>query len=399
MLAPLLGLGQICSWGSLYYSFPLIVLRMQDELGWSKSELYAGATIGLAMTALLSYPVGVGIDRGWGRWIMGGASMAALLVMGWWSVTDHLLAFYVICALCGAIQAAVLYEPAFAVFARHVGARNARAGITHITLWGGFASTVFIPATELLITAFDWRATLLWLGGVNFIFGLIYFWLIQPKSDLDHAHTHEQKLADISRDRQIVRANLSNSLFWLILGTLAIYAGMFSAFTFHMYPLLQEDGLSDRDVVMAIAIIGPAQVLGRYLVTVYAPGMPMRLLGALMVAVFPVAFAMLIPANPGFWLVAVVFAAYGMANGIFTIVRSFVVPEMLSPHAYGALNGIITIAATIARAAAPLAAAWLWTVNQSYGLVMWAIVGASLLLASGFWTAAWRTRHATRDLI
>lgn len=397
MLAPLLGLGQICSWGSLYYSFPLIVLRMQAELGWSKSALYAGATIGLAMTALLSYPVGVGIDRGYGRWIMGGSSIAAFLVMGWWSITDHLLAFYVICALSGAIQAALLYEPAFAVYARHVGARNARSGITHITLWGGFASTVFIPLTELLISAYDWRTTLLWLGAINFIYGLIYLWLIRPLRDVDHAHTSEQKLADISRDRQIVKDNLSNSLFWLILGTLAIYAGMFSAFTFHMYPLLQEDGLNERDVVMAIAIIGPAQVLGRYLVTLYAPGMPMRLLGSLMVAVFPIAFALLIPANPGFWLVAVVFAAYGMANGIFTIVRSFVVPEMLSPHAYGALNGIITIAATVARAVAPLAAAWLWAVNQSYGLVMWGIVGASLLLAAGFWTAAWRTRSCACD--
>ncbi|UOD50865.1 MFS transporter [Orrella daihaiensis] len=392
MLAPLLGLGQICAWGSLYYSFPLIVLRMEAELGWSKSELYAGATIGLAMTALLSYPVGVGIDRGHGKWIMAGASFAAMIVMAWWSITDSLLAFYFICALSGAIQAAVLYEPAFAVFARHVGARNARAGITHITLWGGFASTVFIPVTELLINAVDWRNTLLWLGAVNFIYGLLYLWLIRPQTDLDHAHTGEQKLADISRDRQIVRENLGSSLFWLILGSLTIYAGMFSAFTFHMYPLLQEDGLSERDVVLAIAIIGPAQVLGRYLVTIYAPGVPLRWLGSVMVAVFPVAFALLIQANPGFWLVAVVFAAYGMANGIFTIVRSFVVPEMLSPHAYGALNGIITIAATAARAAAPLAAAWLWTVNQSYGLVMWAIVGASLLLAAGFWTAAWRTR-------
>ena len=391
-LAALLGLGQICSWGSLYYSFPLIVLRMQAELGWSKSELYAGATIGLILTALLSYPVGVGIDRGYGKWIMAGASMAALAVMGWWSITDSLFAFYVICALSGAIQAAVLYEPAFAVFARHVGASQARAGITHITLWGGFASTAFIPITELLITAFDWRTTLVWLGGVNFAYGLVYLWLIQPHNDASHAHTVQQKQADILRDREIVRKNLHSSLFWLILGTLAVYAGMFSAFTFHMYPLLQEDGLSDRDVVLAIAVIGPTQVLGRYLVTLYAPGMPMRLLGSATVAVFPIAFLLLTPANPGFWLVAVVFAAYGMANGIFTIVRSFVVPEMLSPHAYGALNGLITIAATIARAGAPLVAAWLWTVNQSYGLVLWAIVGASLLLAAGFWTAAWRTR-------
>lgn len=390
-LAALLGLGQIFSWGSLYYSFPLIVLRMQAELGWSKSSLYAGATIGLAMTAILSYPVGVAIDRGYGKWIMAGASMVALAVMGWWSVTDNILAFYVICALSGAIQAALLYEPAFAVFARHVGASNARAGITHITLWGGFASTVFIPFTELLITTFDWRVTLLWLGCANFIYGLIYLWLIRPQDDVTHAHTGQQKLAAILRDREIVRENLRSSLFWLILATLAIYAGMFSAFTFHMYPLLQEDGLSERDVVLAIAVIGPAQVLGRYLVTVYARDLPMRLLGSVIVTVFPVAFALLIPSNPSFWLVCVVFAAYGMANGIFTIVRSFVVPEMLTPHAYGALNGLITIAATVARAAAPLAAAWLWTVNQSYALVLWAIIGASLLLVAGFWTAAWRT--------
>ena len=391
-LAPILGLGQICSWGTLYYSFPLIALQMEAELGWSKSELYAGATLGLAMTALLSYPVGAGIDRGFGKWIMGGASLAALGVMGWWSVTDHLLAFYVICALSGAIQAAVLYEPAFAVLARHVGPPNARRGITHITLWGGFASTVFIPITELLISTLDWRTTLLWLGAVNFVLGLVYLWVIQPQHDAGHAHTPAQKQADATRDRLIVRENLNNSLFWLVLGSLTVYAGMFSAFTFHMYPLLQEQGLNERDVVLAIAIIGPAQVLGRYLVALYAPAMSMRLLGSVVVAVFPIAFALLISAQPGFWLVALVFAAYGMANGIFTIVRSLVVPEMLSPHAYGALNGIITIAATVARAAAPLAAAWLWAINGSYGLVMWAIVAASLLLVGGFWTAAWRTR-------
>lgn len=392
MLAALLGIGQICSWGTLYYSFPLIVLRMETELGWSRADLFAGATIGLAMTALLSYPVGVGIDRGHGKWIMAGASMAALGVLAWWANTDNLLAFYVICALSGCLQAAILYEPAFAVLARRVGAKNARAGITHITLWGGFASTVFIPITELLIASLEWRHTLYVLGGVNFIYGLIYLWLIQPAKDVEHAHNAAQKQADIARDRQIVHDNLRNSLFWVVLISLAVYAGMFSAFTFHMYPLLQEDGLSESDVVAAIAIIGPAQVLGRFLVTIYAPGMPMRLLGSIVVAVFPLAFAALIPTNPSFWLVAVVFAAYGLANGIFTIVRSFIVPEMLSPHAYGALNGIITIAATMARAAAPLAAAWVWSINQSYGLVMGCIVAASLVLLAGFWLAAWRTR-------
>lgn len=398
MLPAILGLGQICSWGTLYYSFPLIVTRMELELGWSKSDLYAGATIGLLMTALCSYPVGMGIDRGWGKWIMAGASAGAMGVFAWWSVTEHLMAFYVICALSGMVQAAVLYEPSFAVLARRVGASHARAGITHITLWGGFASTVFIPITGLLITLYDWRTTLLILGAVNASYGLVYLLSIQPQKDVTHAQDSHQRKADIDRDRQVVRDNLRSGLFWLVLLSLMIYAGMFSAFTFHMYPLLQEAGLNEQDVVIAIAVIGPAQVLGRILITVFAQGASVRLIGSFLVASFPIVFALLIPTNPSFWLVAVVFTVYGLTNGIFTIVRSLMVPEMLSPHAYGSLNGIITIAATIARAVTPLLAAWIWTVDQSYQPVMVAIVIASLLLAASFWLAAWRSLRTSQSL-
>ncbi|MFO7746897.1 MAG: hypothetical protein R6V42_03710 [Orrella sp.] len=96
---------------------------------------------------------------------------------------------------------------------------------------------------------------------------------------------------------------------------------------------------------------------------------------------------------PSFWLVAAVFAVYGLTNGIFTIVRGFVVPEMLSPHAYGALNGIITIAATVARAVTPLIAALIWSIDQSYQPVMIAIFVASLFLTASFWMAAWRSQR------
>lgn len=394
MLAAILGIGQICSWGTLYYSFPLIVLSMEQELGWSKAELYAGATLGLLMTALLSYPAGVGIDRGWGKWIMGGSSLAAMAVLGWWSVTESLFAFYVICALSGAVQAAILYEPAFAVLARRVGPANARGGITHITLWGGFASTVFVPVTGMLITHFDWRTTLLILGFVNVVYGLIYLVAIRPDKDIEHAQNAQIRQEHVVRDRQIVRDNLRSRLFWILLIALTVYAGSFSAFTFHMYPMLQEKGLSESDVVLAIAVIGPAQVVGRILITVFAREVPLRIVGAILIGVFPVTFALLYPAILSVWSVAVLFAVYGLVNGIFTIVRSFMVPEMLSKHAYGALNGIINVCATIARAIMPLAAAWIWETGQSYQPVIAAIAGMSVLLAATFWLAVWWSRPA-----
>ena len=384
-LTHVLGAGQICSWGSLYYSFPLIAQSMQEELGWSKSELFGAATVGLIAAALVSYPIGVAIDRGHGRAVMGWASIASALMLIWWSHVDSILPFYVVVTLIGGLQAAILYEPAFAVLARRVGPLKSRAGITTITFWGGFASTVFIPLIQWMLDIWNWRDALVALAAVNLACAAVYFYLIRPEMDAIHEHHDQAKQANIERDRLIVRRALTNTTFWLLIVSLVVYAAMFSAFTFHMYPLLQESGISTTEVVQAIAIIGPAQVAGRVVISIFAARAPMRTIGAVVVTTFPFTFAALLFDSITFWLVAVVFAVYGFANGIFTIVRSLVVPEMLSPHAYGALNGLLTIAATLARAVGPVAAAWLWSIDQSYHEVMvWIVISAVVLMVTFF---------------
>ena len=388
-LPPILGLGQVCGWGTLYYSFPLIAIEMQQDLGWSKSLLFGGATAGLFGAALLAYPVGVAIDRGWGKWVMSLGSLLACLMMCWWSLTSSVTSFYIICIVLGALQAALLYEPAFAVLARHVGAASSRAGITHITLWGGFASTVFIPFTSMFIESWGWRITLIALGLVNALLFILYLWAIRPKEDLEHTDHHGDKQSKITLNREIVRIYIKRPLFWLITTSLALYALVFSAFTYHMYPLLEAKNLSLQEVVWAIALIGPAQVLGRFLISRYADDISMRLLGSIMVLVFPLAFAALLPTSPTMIIVATVFIAYGLSNGILTIVRSFVVPEMLTPHAYGALNGVLIIPATIARALAPLMAASLWATEQSYQPVLWALILGSVAMVVTFWWASY----------
>ena len=180
-MANILGAGQVCSWGSLYYSFPLLAQAMGAELLWSKSEIFFGATISMLVTAVFTYPVGLAIDRGYGRWMMSGASLIAALMLWWWSSVSYLLSFYLLSAVIGALQAGCLYEPAFAVMARRVGAANARARITTITLWGGFASTAFIPLEQFLLDTVGWRQSLLVLALINLVWAAIYFLCIQPK--------------------------------------------------------------------------------------------------------------------------------------------------------------------------------------------------------------------------
>lgn len=384
-----LGIGQVCAWGTLYYSFPLIAEAMMAELGWSKTDVYGAATIGLVLAGLLAYPVGVAVDKGYGRVLMGGASLMAGILLALWSQVDSLVGFYLLIAGIGALQAAALYEPAFAVMARRVGAGKARTGITAITLWGGFASTLFIPLVQFLLDHVGWRDALLVLALINGVICTIaYVGFIRPAKDAIHFDPPDQKNV-LTTDRQEVRAACHKPVFWLLMLALTAYAGAFTAFTFHMYPLLLENGLSTSNVVWAIATIGPAQVAGRILISIFGSGSSMRRIGSFVVAAFPLVFIVLALRPTSMWVVTTVCIVYGASNGIFTIVRGLVVPEMLSRRAYGAINGLLNFPSTLARAFAPVAVALLWSSTMSYSVAIWAIVASATILTLSFWLAAW----------
>lgn len=378
-----LGLGQICAWGTLYYSYPLIVEAMMPDLGWSRTEVYGPATLGLILAAFLTYPVGVAIDRGHGRALLSGCSLLAAALFCLWSQVESLTVFYLAATLLSALQACTLYEPAFAVLARRVGADRARQGITHISLWGGLSSTVFIPVVQQIMDRWGWREALLFLAAVNLLLCLLYAWQVRPSLD-QNAALRESRASE----RRLLGEILRRRVFWWLLVAMLAYAGAFSAFTFHMYPMLLEGGLSVGEVVFALALIGPAQVAGRILISMFARGLSMRVIGSMTVAVLPPVFIALMIFKGNFVMVAILCCVYGAANGIFTIVRSLVVPEMLTTRAYGALNGLINLPATLARALAPWATAMLWTLGGSYAPVLWAIVATFMVMTLAFWTAA-----------
>jgi predicted MFS family arabinose efflux permease len=382
-----LGLGQICSWGSIYYSFPQIAEAMRQELGYSKPELYGAATLGLVLAGVAAYPVGAAIDRGHGRAIMTGASVLAGLLLAAWSQISDLVLFYGLFAGIGLLQAATLYEPAFAVVARRFGAADSRRGITALTLWGGFASTAFIPLIELLLNVYGWRGTLVALGGVNLLLCAgLYAAVIDPRADAESQAGAVR--AAPGRGREVVREMFRQPAFWALTVAFVAFHAAFSAFTFHIYPMLIERGFDAASTVAAIAIIGPAQVAGRVLIWLFWPHASVRLIGSIIVAVFPLALLALGAMPVELSLLALFAAVYGAVNGIMTIVRGMAVPEMLTREAYGAVNGVMTAPSAVVRALAPAGAALLWSVGGSYDTVLWAIVAGAVATMLCFWLAA-----------
>ncbi|EKF20702.1 MFS transporter [Nitratireductor pacificus] len=390
-----LGIAQICSWGSIYYSFPLIAEAMRADLGWSKPALYGAGTLGLLLAGLAAYPVGAAIDRGHGRWVMSLASLAAGILYLCWSQLDDLGLFYIVVPLLGGLQAATLYEPAFAVVARRVGAGEARRAITALTLWGGFASTIFVPMVQWLIGTLDWRGALMVLGAINaFVCGGLYFAAIDARHDLKAAPAVSQERSRPAADRAAIALAFRQPAFWALMLFAVFYAAAFASLSFHLYPLLLERGLSAAQVVTVVAVIGPAQVAGRIAIWMLAPDAPVRRIGSAIVVVFPLVILGYIFAPPHLVLIAAIAAAYGAANGMMTIVRGLAVPEMVSREAYGAINGALVAPARMVEAVAPLGVAMIWAASGGYDTVLLVILAAALIMMAAFWSAARFARRA-----
>ncbi|MCM3038008.1 hypothetical protein M3579_18890, partial [Bacillus pumilus] len=61
-----LALAQLVSWGSVYYSFSLLVVPMEQTMGWSRTSTNAALSLGLLVSGFVAYPVGKWIDHGLG---------------------------------------------------------------------------------------------------------------------------------------------------------------------------------------------------------------------------------------------------------------------------------------------------------------------------------------------
>ena len=382
-----LGLAQIVSWGTPYYAFPLIAVAMEADLGLSKPALYGAATFGLSVGSLAAYPVGAAIDRGHGRTVLSLGSVLAALLLCAWSQVGKLPPFYAVFAGIGVAQAMTLYDPVFAVAARRA-TGEARAAITALTLWGGFASTVFVPVTQALLDRLGWRQALAVLGALNLMICVPLHLTVVETEPRERAAATSTVAGRAATPRDVVRAVTRQPAFVALAIAFTLYSGAFAALTYHLYPLLLERRLPEASVVAGIALIGPAQVAGRIVFWWLARNLPIQGIGMATVVALPLSLVMLIALPSSFAWLAGFAVIYGAANGVMTIVRGLAVPEMVTTAAYGELNGILAVPASMARSVAPVAAAVLWSAFGSYDLVLDAALAMAVASAASFWIVA-----------
>ena len=128
-----LSLAQLITWGSVFYTFALIIEPIERDLGVGRAQSSLAFSLALLAEGLCAYPIGRWIDRGHERAVMAGGSLLVGLCLGAHSLVTSLAGFYAVWTLLGVAMAATLYTPVFAVVTRRFPDDYRRAKNVHLT--------------------------------------------------------------------------------------------------------------------------------------------------------------------------------------------------------------------------------------------------------------------------
>jgi MFS family permease len=366
-----LSLAQLVTWGSVFYTFALLLEPVERELGLTRAQSSVAFSLALLAEGLLAYPIGRWIDRGHERAVMTGGSLLVAAGLALHAQVRSVEGFYLAWTLLGAALAATLYAPVFSVVTRRFPHDFRRAIIT-LTFLGGLASSVFIPLSAWLIASLGWRSALLVLAAIHLLLCVPLHAIClrdAPRSVASHATEHSPSRL------------LRSAPFLMIMVFVVGMMGITAAIPPHLISLLREAGLREAWVIAIPASIGVIQVVGRLLLYFFEHRFDLHLANRLIPFLIPLALGALVAgaANPLAGLLFVLL--YGLGNGMLTIVKGTAIAQYVSREHVASLNGALGLPTALARAVAPLLLGVMWTREAGY---RW---GLALLLAVGLLSA------------
>jgi MFS family permease len=374
-----LGVTMTIGYGTLYYSFSVLAPEIAREFGWGQSFVFGVFSLGLLAGAVSAPVLGRLVDRFGARLILCLGSIAAAVSLALFAVMQNAWQFAVITLVAEFVALAVQYDAGFAALAQSHG-REARAHITLVTLIAGFASTVFWPLLQWLLTWMDWRDVYLVLAAMNLLIALpIHLALPRARISEKPVSRVEETSAGMKLDGERRRR--------MVLMATAFAAGGFvvSAVGATLLVLMRDLGYATAMATLAGSLIGPSQVAARLIEyarrNLFSPPLTAIIAAlAMVLGLFALAGALIQP-FAGFAIAFAVF--YGAGQGLTSIVRGVLPLHYFGAAGYGRTMGTLASTRIVASAIAPVSVIWLnETVGPSAALAALAGMACLAVLAT-----------------
>jgi MFS family permease len=366
-------------YGVLTYAFAVLLVPMQEALNADRTTVTGAQTVALLAGALAAVPAGRWLDRWGGRALMVGCSVLATLLVLAWSQVESIPALYAVSFGLGVASAGVLYEAAFAVVVTWFQDAARGTALLAIASVGGFASTIFMPLTAVLVEQYGWRQALVVLGVIYGALTIPLHLLVRrPRDFVPRRRKARQRAASAFRD----------PAYWLIGGVFVAQGIGIFVVGVHLVAYLRELGHPPTVAATVAGLLGVMSVTGRVVTTLAGRRYAFTAVVAVVFAVQAAGLALLPAAGHALGAAIACVLAVGLGFGVSTIARPTLLADRYGVEGFATLAGLLAALLTVTKALAPLGAAWLRTAAGSYTLVMaisaaGAVLGAAGLLALG----------------
>jgi MFS family permease len=377
-----LGITQIVAWGTTLYALGVLGKPIAADTGWSQSLVFGGLTVGLLVSSAISAHVGRLMDRRGSQLVMSVGSVLMAIGLVLLAFVRDPYTYLAAWAFLGVSMRLCLYDAAFAALVQVTPSRGRRA-ISYLTLFGGFASSVFWPIGHTLNSAYGWRTTLLIFAVINLVVCLPLHWLglarRETAEQAEVANTaHAAATAPAGPVLEGAARRLAMVMFSVIVAASAV---VFGALAVHLVPLLEATGLAAATAVFIASLKGVAQVGGRiWDLTLARKWHPIDV-GRVSIAFMPASFAVLMLGGTSATTAFLFVLLFGISNGLVTIMRGAVPLALFGPKGYGEVLGILATPYLLLAAVSPLAFAIL---VEQFG----AKTGEAVLLGAGVFSFA-----------
>lgn len=348
-------------YGVLYYAFSVLLEPMSTDLGISAPTVTGALTLAVLVSAALAIPVGRWLDRHGGHALMTAGSLLGAAAVLAWSQVQTAVELYGVFVAVGAASAMVLYQPAFAVIVAVTAAGKRTNALLGVTLVAGFASSVFIPLTGLLVHAHGWRGALV-------VLALIVAVVTVPLHAVALRGT--RPVAGRERRHGSPGRVLRDVGFWLLAFAFVLHGAALAIVAVHLVVFLTRLGHSATVAASLTGLLGLLSVTGRVLTTVLQRWLRIASITAAIIALQAAAIGLLPFLGRTVTGAACCLVLFGLGFGVASIAIPAILLDRYGDQDYATIAGILNTPTTIARATAPLGAAVIATTVGYRSLVL-----------------------------
>jgi MFS family permease len=374
----------IIAYGTMQYSFGVLVVPVGQEMGWNRADLSGSYSIALVVAGLLGYPIGRWIDRYGARAVMATGSVIGGLALIRLSGVHDLWQWDVLWGGgLGVAGAMTLYPVSFAVVANWFHRRRGSA-MAVLNVLGGLASPIYIPLAGWLVPQAGWRETLVVLGLTQWCIALplVLLTVRRHPEDMglfpDGARSAETVLST-PRSGVTLRQAMRRSAFWTLMLANGLSLIGSNVLFVHQIAYMIGRGESPAAAATLAGLIGVASLPGRYVFNTMSDRFHSQSLLAICQATLALGVVVLARADSTGWLIAYIIiygAAFGAAGPLFASVRA----EHFGRRAYATISAVQGLPA-LGAALGPVAAGWLYDRTHSYQFAF-AIVAALYVVSA-----------------